>query len=76
MFLVTYFFRLDADYKVKVADFGLSRDIYETSYYSARSKGAKLPVKWMAVESLSSGVFNEKTDVVSIIMIINDCITF
>ncbi|KAL4219274.1 hypothetical protein ACF0H5_021856 [Mactra antiquata] len=56
---------LDADFTVKVADFGLSRDVYETSYYSTKSKGTKLPVKWMAVESLSDGVFDEKTDVVS-----------
>ena len=55
--------RLDINYQVKVADFGLSRDIYETSYYSSEKKG-KLPVKWMALESLATGVFNEKTDVV------------
>lgn len=54
---------LDANYRVKVADFGLSRDIYETSYYSTKHKGTKLPVKWMALESLMKGVFNEKTDV-------------
>ncbi|XP_060575152.1 hepatocyte growth factor receptor-like [Ruditapes philippinarum] len=54
---------LDSNFKVKVADFGLSRDVYETSYYSTQSKGTKLPVKWMAVESLAGGVFNEKTDV-------------
>ena len=59
------FFRLDANHRVKVADFGLTRDIYESSYYSIRSKDAKLPVKWMAVESLSRGEFSEKTDVVS-----------
>lgn len=58
---------MDENYRVKVADFGLSRDIYETSYYSATNKGTKLPVKWMALESLSSGVFNELTDVVNVI---------
>lgn len=56
-------FRLDSNFKVKVADFGLSRDVYETSYYSTQSRGTKLPVIWMAVESLAGGVFNEKTDV-------------
>jgi len=50
---------------VKVADFGLSRDVYESQYYSSGGKAAKLPVKWMAIESLSGGVFNEKTDVVN-----------
>ncbi len=29
------------------------------------TSGAKLPVKWMAMESLEQGVFSEKTDVVS-----------
>jgi hypothetical protein len=57
-------FRLDSNFKVKVADFGLSRDVYETLYYSTQSRGTKLPVIWMAVESLAGGVFNEKTDVV------------
>lgn len=54
---------LDAGFRVLVADFGLSRDMYETSYYSTRNKGTELPVKWMAIESLSNGIFNEKTDV-------------
>ena len=31
---------------------------------------AKLPVKWMAFESLHDGLFSEKTDVVSIIFFI------
>lgn len=59
-------FRLNEKFNVKVADFGLSRDIYETAYYEAKNKGTKLPVKWMAPESLSNGIFNEQTDVVNI----------
>lgn len=59
----SYWHRLDSFYHVKVADFGLSRDIYETAYYSTEKRG-KLPVKWMAPESLATGVFDEKTDVV------------
>ena len=51
---------------VKVADFGLSRDIYERDYYSSDDRKAKLPVKWMALESLEKGIYNTKTDVVSI----------
>lgn len=50
---------------VKVADFGLSRDIYEKDYYSSDNKKTKLPVKWMAMESLEKGTYNSKTDVVS-----------
>ena len=49
---------------VKVADFGLSRDIYERDYYSCDNRKKRLPVKWMALESLEMGIFNAKTDVV------------
>ena len=49
---------------VKVADFGLSRDIYERDYYSSDDPKAKLPVKWMAPESLEKGTYDTKTDVV------------
>jgi len=54
---------------VKVADFGLSRDIYERDYYSSDDRRAKLPVKWMALESLEKGIYNSKTDVVCIVII-------
>ena len=51
---------------IKIADFGLSEDIYAKNYFrqSGSDKSVKLPVKWMAPESLSDGVFSEKTDVV------------
>ncbi|XP_077993212.1 hepatocyte growth factor receptor-like [Glandiceps talaboti] len=48
---------------VKVSDFGLSRDIYEKDYYSAKDKAIKLPVKWMAPESFRRKIFTSKTDV-------------
>jgi len=51
---------------VKVADFGLSRDVYEKEYYSSCDKKTKLPVKWMSPESLEFGHFSSKSDVVSI----------
>ena len=54
---------------VKVADFGLSRDIYERDYYSSDDRKAKLPVKWMALESLEIGIYNNKTDVVGLVSI-------
>ena len=49
---------------VKVADFGLSRDIYVTDYYTM-SQSTPLPVKWLAPEALFDRVFSERTDVVS-----------
>lgn len=54
---------LDEDLTAKVADFGLSRDIYESSYYSSENKKTKLPVKWMALESLEKGQYSTKSDV-------------
>jgi len=51
---------------IKVADFGLSRDIYERDYYSCDGRRSRLPVKWMAIESLEKGVFTSKSDVVSV----------
>lgn len=47
---------------VKIGDFGMTRDIYETDYYRKGSKGL-LPVRWMAPESLKDGIFSSTTDV-------------
>ncbi|KAG8128362.1 hypothetical protein E2320_015203 [Naja naja] len=55
---------LDETYTVKVADFGLARDIFDKEYYSIRQhRRAKLPVKWMALESLKTQKFTTKSDV-------------
>jgi len=55
---------------IKVADFGLTEDIYATRYSrQVKSKeGAKekVPIRWMAPESIENSIYNEKTDVVSI----------
>ncbi|XP_075551253.1 hepatocyte growth factor receptor-like isoform X1 [Dermacentor variabilis] len=48
---------------VRIADFGLSRDVYEKDYYSEQDRKTKLPVKWMSPESLEAGVYDHKTDV-------------
>lgn len=60
-------FRLDESFTVKVADFGMARDIYDKEYYSIQDhKRVKLPVKWMAIESLQTQKFTTKSDVVSL----------
>ena len=67
------FCRIDKDFVIKVADFGLSEDIYARNYFRQGKQGedreapVKLPLRWMAVESLNDGVFSEKTDVVRLI---------
>ena len=51
---------------IKVCDFGLSEDIYCKNYFREMRKSVKLPIKWMALESLLQRIFSEKSDVVSI----------
>ena len=65
-----YLFRIDSNNVIKVSDFGLSEDVYSRNYFrqGTDSEGGeasvKLPVRWMALESLNDGIFSEKTDVV------------
>ena len=51
---------------MKVADFGLTRDLFEKQYFSTnlKEKRGKMPIKWMALESLEEFVFTTKSDVV------------
>ena len=51
---------------IKVADFGLSESIDSSKDYFRQDQDntIKLPVKWMAPESMLDGIFSEKTDVV------------
>ena len=57
--------RIDEAGIIKVADFGLAKSTYEKLYFR-QSKGepVKLPIKWMAIESIEDGVFSEKSDAV------------
>nr|ANZ55075.1 insulin receptor 1b [Pyrrhocoris apterus]QIS94310.1 insulin receptor 1b [Pyrrhocoris apterus] len=49
------------DLTVKIGDFGMARDIYETEYYQKGSKGL-LPIRWMAPESIKDGIFTSHSD--------------
>ncbi len=55
---------------IKIADFGLSRDIYETDYYKEGDAKRPLPVKWMSYESLDRGLYTSKSDVVCCVTMI------
>ncbi len=50
------------DYIVKIADFGLARDIYKDDCYMKQTSGL-LPVKWMAPESLFDKLYTSQSDV-------------
>ncbi|KAG8185562.1 hypothetical protein JTE90_017566 [Oedothorax gibbosus] len=50
------------DLTVKIGDFGMTRDIYETDYYRKGGKGL-LPVRWMAPECLKDGLFSSQSDI-------------
>ena len=58
--------RIDMNFLIKITDFGLSEDVFERNYFRQGSgeEAVRLPVKWMAPESLSDGHFSEKSDVV------------
>ncbi|KMQ92816.1 insulin-like receptor protein [Lasius niger] len=62
------------DLTVKIGDFGMTRDIYETDYYRKGSKGL-LPVRWMAPESLKDGVFTSFSDVWSYGVVLWEMVT-
>ena len=55
---------------IKVADFELSENVYSSGGYVCQSneeavaREEKVPIRWMAPESIESGRYSEKTDVV------------
>ena len=58
--------RIDINMVIKVADFGLSVNIGAKEYYRlTKHVDVKLPVKWMAPESLADYMFSEMSDVVN-----------
>ncbi|XP_067683661.1 hepatocyte growth factor receptor-like [Haliotis asinina] len=65
---------LDDNLHVKVADFGLCRDIYEKGYYSSDNK-KKLPIRWMAPESMERGSYSSKSDVWSLGVVLWEMLT-
>ena len=47
----------------KLADFGLTQQLDEGKDTYRLRKTAKLPVRWIAIEALKTGIFDEKSDV-------------
>jgi len=62
--------RVDGNRVVKVADFGLARFTEEREYYRPVDRTRALPIKWMAIESMTDDIFTTKSDVVGKIRLV------
>ncbi|KAK7477978.1 hypothetical protein BaRGS_00030807, partial [Batillaria attramentaria] len=60
--------------QLKISDFGLARDVYETNVYQPTS-ARKLPYKWMPIESIFDSVFTIKSDVWSFGIVLWEIVT-
>ncbi|NXX49736.1 DDR2 protein, partial [Tricholaema leucomelas] len=49
-------------YTIKIADFGMSRNLYSGDYYRIQGR-AVLPIRWMSWESILMGKFTTASDV-------------
>ena len=63
------------DLTVKIGDFGLTRDIYETDYYRRGDAQGLLPVRWMAPEALRDNRYTSPGDVWSFGVVLWEMVT-
>ena len=63
--------RMDMNFVIKVADFGLAESLDSSKEYFRQDQenAIKLPIKWLAPESIHDKVFSERSDVVSLLLL-------
>lgn len=64
-----------SDFTIKIGDFGMAQDIYAGDYYEAFEYN-KMPVRWMAPESLENGKYSSKSDVYSFGVLLWEIVTY
>lgn len=63
------------DYVMKIADFGLARNVRDLEYYRKTTKG-RLPIKWLAIEALFDRVYTTQSDVWAFGILLWEIFTF
>ena len=63
MMLSTFFYSVDGNLNVKVADLALAHNLFPDDYECLGSEEPR-PIKWMALESLIHRKYTEATDTV------------
>ena len=61
LYLKTCCYRIDGNGVIKVADFGLTEDMYGNNYFRRRKSvtgsDEKVPIRWMAPESIENDIY-------------------